>query len=217
MVHPHRASPAIFILVSLGCSLPSASLKAPLSAPPSQTGIASWYGPGFHGRSSASGKIYDQNELTAAHRTLPLGTRVLVTNLENGKWAEVTITDRGPFVEGRVIDLSYAAARALDMIGPGTIPVRIEVRESPHRLTAIPESLTYTLQVGAFADFDNAQKLKAKLAGMYPGAQVSIVRLPGKDSTYYRVQLGAFTDRDEAERQAREVASRGFSVVIMEK
>ena len=92
-----------------------------------QTGTASWYGPGFHGKRTSNGEIYDQNDMTAAHQTLPLGTRVAVTNLQNGRQVEVRINDRGPFVKDRAIDLSYAAARTLDMIGPGTAPVRIEV------------------------------------------------------------------------------------------
>jgi len=96
-----------------------------------QSGVASWYGPGFHGRRTANGEIYDQYELTAAHQTLPLGTRVMVTNLNNGRAVEVRINDRGPFVDGRVIDLSYAAARTVGMIGPGTAPVRVEVLETP--------------------------------------------------------------------------------------
>src|SRR5437773_7085951 len=88
-----------------------------------QVGVASWYGPGFHGNRTANGEIYDQYELTAAHRSLPHGTRVMVTNLMNGRAVEVRINDRGPFVGGRVIDLSYAAARAIDMVGPGTARV----------------------------------------------------------------------------------------------
>lgn len=92
-----------------------------------QHGVASWYGPGFHGKKTASGKRFNQHALTAASRTLPLGTRVLVTNLDNGKSVEVTINDRGPYVDGRIIDLSRAAARRIRMIKPGTVPVRIEV------------------------------------------------------------------------------------------
>ena len=84
-----------------------------------QVGVASWYGPGFHGRRTANGEIYDQYELTAAHRTLPLGTRAMVTNLDNGRSVEVRINDRGPFVDGRVIDLSYGAARAHRHDRPG--------------------------------------------------------------------------------------------------
>src|SRR5262245_2243560 len=92
-----------------------------------QEGVASWYGPGFHGKRTANGEIYDQYELTAAHQSLPLGTRVMVTSLTNGRGVEVRINDRGPFVGGRIVDLSYAAARVIGMVGPGTMPVRLEV------------------------------------------------------------------------------------------
>ncbi len=92
-----------------------------------QLGLASWYGPGFHGKKTASGAIYSQHEMTAASRTLPLGTRVMVTNLANGKKAEVTINDRGPYADGRIIDLSKAAARKLGLLNRGTARVRIDV------------------------------------------------------------------------------------------
>ena len=90
-------------------------------------GTASWYGPGFHGKKTASGEIYDQTKLTAAHKTLPLGTKARVTNLDNGSAVEVEINDRGPFVDGRIIDLSRAAAGALGLIESGTAPVRVEL------------------------------------------------------------------------------------------
>jgi len=93
---------------------------------PSEIGIASWYGPGFHGRKTASGVIYNQNLMTAAHKTLPLGTVVRVTNLLNGKQVEVCINDRGPYIKGRIIDLSASAAKALDMKHHGTAKVKIE-------------------------------------------------------------------------------------------
>ena len=93
-------------------------------------GDASWYGPGFHGKKTASGEIYDQTKLTAAHKTLPLGSKARVTNLENGSTVEVQINDRGPFIEGRVIDLSKAAAWALGFIETGITPVRVEVVDS---------------------------------------------------------------------------------------
>ena len=93
-----------------------------------QQGIASWYGPRFHGRDTASGERFDQNELTAAHRTLPLGTKAMVTNLRNGKKVEVEINDRGPYARGRILDLSKAASERLD-IESGTTPVRLEVTQ----------------------------------------------------------------------------------------
>jgi peptidoglycan lytic transglycosylase len=94
-----------------------------------EQGTASWYGPGFHGKKTASGERYDQNELTAAHRKLPLGSEATVTNLATGKTVEVEINDRGPYVRGRKIDLSKAAAKELDMLDDGTAPVRIEATE----------------------------------------------------------------------------------------
>ena len=90
-------------------------------------GTASWYGPRFHGKKTASGEIYDQNKLTAAHKTVPLGSKARVTNLDNGNAVEVEINDRGPFIEGRIIDLSRAAARALGFVESGTAPVRVEL------------------------------------------------------------------------------------------
>jgi peptidoglycan lytic transglycosylase len=136
-----RLLPYVPLLVSLSLSLlvsgcasslsrrPTRPLgSAPIPAHPQtqQLGIASWYGPGFHGQSTASGEIYNQNALTAAHPTLPLGTRVEVTNLANGKSVQVRINDRGPFVRGRKIDLSRGAARKLGMINPGVSRVRIK-------------------------------------------------------------------------------------------
>lgn len=210
-------------LTSIACSLPPAKVKVP--APPaaeggvSQTGIASWYGPGFHGRPTASGSIYNQHELTAAHQTLPLGTRVMVTNLDNGRSTEVAINDRGPFAKGRILDLSYAAAKTLGMIGPGTIPVRIEVIDSgSYNIQTIRQSLDYTLQAGSFTELDNAQRLKEQLAKIYPQvSEVSIVPVHGKDTIHYRVQLGTFPNRRDAEGHAQQLARKGFPIIIMEK
>jgi rare lipoprotein A len=201
------------------CSLPPSRVKpppAPTSAGRvSQTGIASWYGPGFHGKATASGAIYDQNDLTAAHQTLPLGTRVMVTNLETGSSAEVTINDRGPFAKGRIIDLSYGAGKALGMIGPGTIPVRVEVLEAPNNIQSLRTSLDYTLQLGSFSQIENAQQLRDRLKSSY--ADVSIVPLQTKDITYYRVQLGTFSNRNAAEERARQLSQSGLPVIIIEK
>src|SRR5262249_56845256 len=129
-----------------GCSSRVSPHAEPIDARPgvTQVGTASWYGPGFHGNRTASGEVYDQYDLTAAHQTLPLGSHVVVTNLQNGRAVEVRINDRGPFVKGRTIDLSYAAARSLGMIGPGTVPVRVEVLGTDHLRMA---SAAYTIQV----------------------------------------------------------------------
>src|SRR5271154_452765 len=102
----------------------------PLACFSAEFGFASWYGYPFHGRVAADGSVYDMEQITAAHKTLPLGSWVRVTNLKNGKVVDVRITDRGPFIDGRVIDLSRAAARAIDVLDPGTAPVRVEVLQA---------------------------------------------------------------------------------------
>lgn len=207
----------IALLVVGGCSVPAAKVPPPPlpESRVSQTGIASWYGPGFHGKATAGGEIYNQNDMTAAHQTLPLGTKVMVTNLENGSAAEVLVNDRGPFAKGRIIDLSYAAAQSMNMVGPGTALVRIDVVDSPVRLSAIRANLDYTLQLGSFSQLENAQQLRDRIAKSF--ANVTITPLQAKDSTYYRVHLGSFSDRGTAEQQARQVSQAGYSVIIMEK
>ena len=105
----------------------SDSRKKKRAAKHNLSGTASWYGPGFHGKKTASGEIYNQNKLTAAHKTLPLGSKARVTNLDNGNAVEVEINDPGPFVEGRIIDLSRAAAGALGFVKSGTAPVQVEL------------------------------------------------------------------------------------------
>lgn len=205
----------LFLFV-LGCSVPPAKVRAP--SPDiglSQIGIASWYGPGFHGKATASGIIYDQNEFTAAHQTLPLGTRVLVTNMENGSTTEVIINDRGPFAKERIIDLSHAAAEAIGIIGPGTALVRIDVVENPARIRSIRSSLDYTLQLGSFAQLENARQLRDRLAESF--GEVTISPVNGKDNTYYRVHLGNFSSRAAAEQRAKQVSQAGYSVIVMEK
>jgi rare lipoprotein A len=195
-----------------GCGLIFGRSTPPAARPvPMQTGMASWYGPGFHGKRTATGEIYDQNELTAAHQTLPLGTRVVVTNLQNARQVEVRINDRGPFVKDRAIDLSYAAARTLGMIGPGTVPVRIEVLGDQRPQMA---STAYAIQVGAFADRDNAVRLKSTLSQHFDG--VYLATLDGQGGTYYRVRLGRFSQREQAVQFARSVTPLGLPVIIVE-
>ena len=132
-----------------------------------ETGIASWYGHPYHGRAAADGEIYDMETMVAAHRTLPFNTWVRVVNLNNNKSVDLRIIDRGPFIEGRIIDVSHAAARELAMIGPGTAPVTVEVLRVP--VTAPGE---YAVQVGAFRDRGNAERLRAQMAARYGTARV---------------------------------------------
>ncbi|MBI4514510.1 MAG: septal ring lytic transglycosylase RlpA family protein [Deltaproteobacteria bacterium] len=208
----HAGVVALAVLVC-GCGLFGSRRPAPIQpqAGASQTGVASWYGPGFHGNPTSSGEIYDQDDLTAAHPSLPLGSRVAVTNLQNGRSVEVRVNDRGPFVAGRVIDLSRAAARHLGMIGPGTAPVRIEVLDSA---SAQMEAAAFTVQVGAFSDRDNAQRLRAALDKRFD--QVRIATLETGSGRYYRVRVGRFAHRADAVALAQSVTSLGLSAVIVE-
>ena len=134
-----------------------------------EVGLASWYGPPYHNRRGANGEVYDMNAMTAAHRTLPLNSVVRVINLSNNKSALVRITDRGPFVEGRVIDLSLAAAKEIGVWRTGTAKVRLEVLEAP---ASLDQGGRWCVQIGAFDQERQAQKLKDKLARRYKTAKV---------------------------------------------
>jgi rare lipoprotein A len=139
----------------------------------SETGLASWYGHPYHGRAAANGEIYDMEKLTAAHRTLPFGTLVRVTNLGNAKTVDVRIIDRGPFVAGRIIDLSHAAAQAIDMIGPGVAQVRVDIVA----LQAVtPDENWYAVQAGAFQDKDRAERLRQSMEHEYGSARLVMRR-----------------------------------------
>jgi rare lipoprotein A len=175
-----------------------------------QTGIASWYGPTFHGRETSNREIYDMYDLTAAHQTLPFGTRVMVTNLENHRTAAVRINDRGPFVKNRIIDLSYAAARLLGMIGPGTAPVRIDILKSQGPPLA---PVRYAIQVGSFAVEESARELKARLGRRY--GSVEIVPFAAAGRTFYRVRIPA-NDRPSSEELARRLSADGYPVLLCE-
>jgi rare lipoprotein A len=175
-----------------------------------QVGTASWYGPGFHGKATSSREIYDMYDVTAAHPTLPLGTRVMVTNLANGHSAIVRINDRGPFVGNRIIDLSYSAAYLLDMVGPGTARVRVEVLKAPPDSTASPR---FSLQVGAFSSRENARALADALKPEF--REVYVAEFPTETRTFYRVRIPA-RDRSEAARIAARLADLGHTVVIFE-
>ncbi len=167
---------------------------------PGQTeiGIASWYGRPYHGRRAANGEIYDMEVLTAAHRTLPFGTRVRVENLENGKAVELRINDRGPFVKDRIIDVSHAAARALDMVGPGTAQVRLQLLSIP----ADAAEDSFAIQVGAFQDRDRADVLRQDMENRYGSAQ--IVKREG-DPDLWRVLVGRVGSVEEAASLARRI------------
>jgi peptidoglycan lytic transglycosylase len=194
-----------------GCALfgPRAAPPPSRPAPPRSfiIGVASWYGPGFNGKHTASGEIYDQEDLTAASTMLPLGTRALVTNLQNGRSVEVRVNDRGPFVKGRQMDLSHGAAAALGILSPGTARVRIDVVRMGQQLEP-----GYFVQVGSFSNSSNAQRLQDRLSQYFPDVRVDQLSVGGRP--YYRVRMGAFPDHASAMARATRTARLGISSVI---
>jgi rare lipoprotein A len=178
-----------------------------------ERGVASWYGPTFHGGNTSSGELYDMYGMTAAHKTLPLPTYARVTNLKNGKSVTVRINDRGPFVANRLIDLSYTAAAKLDMIQGGTTLVEVQALTPgvPDELTRSSQSPAPTLyvQAGAFADRENAQRTLARLqaAGLRNASVVSPI--DGR-SHLYRVRLGPVHSVTEFDELAARLAALGF-------
>jgi rare lipoprotein A len=184
-------------------------------------GKASWYGEDFHGRTTASGRIYDMHAMSAAHKTLPLDTVVKVVNLSNRKSVIVPINDRGPFVRGRVIDLSYAAAKELDMIGPGVVDVKVEALA---REVARPESEggllsflewqdwrrgEFTIQIGAFENERNALALADRFRDLFNFVNIAVYRSE-TGRVFYRVHVSKSTTLDEAEGIEKRLAEMGF-------
>jgi rare lipoprotein A len=176
-----------------------------------ELGWASWYGQKFHGRRTASGEVYDMYQLTAAHKTLPLGTSVIVTHMNNGKSVEVIVNDRGPFVRGRIIDLSYAAAQALAMVEEGVAKVRVEVLDIKPISSPSPEG-PVTIQVGSFISRSNAIRLMEELQHVYKDVYITELKTP--ENTYYRVRLGRFKTREEAYRFAQRLAQDGYNAYM---
>jgi len=199
-----------------------------------ETGIASWYGNPFHGRQTANGEIYDMNDLTAAHKTLPMPVFVRVTNLENGRSLVLRVNDRGPFVEGRIIDVSRRAAQLLGFQEKGVVRVRVQVvdpdtgieyaRQDPNapadvtptesavELTSSPSSPGIFVQVGAFSDANNAQRVSDSLIAM---GHVQIFRTVVDGNPYYRVRLGPYATTQQAEAARQGAASRGYPEAIV--
>src|SRR5579884_1840002 len=183
-----------------------ATTPAPMPSPApmlrTEFGLASWYGRPYDGRPAANGEIYDMEKLTAAHRTLPFNTRVRVTNLANGRTVDVRIIDRGPFVDGRIIDLSHAAARAIDLIGPGIAQVRLDIIAAPPRSEQPPP--LYAVQVGGFMDRSHAARLTADLQTHYGEAIMS----PREgDRLLWRVLVGRLRSMSDASELAARIAS----------
>lgn len=174
-----------------------------------EEGTASWYGIPFNGRRAADGEIFDMNSLVAAHRTLPFGSILRVTNLNNGRDVQVRVIDRGPFVGNRILDLARGAAVALGMIGTGTAPVRIELLSSP-----IPPVGDFTVQVGAFTDRANAERLRDRLLARYQPIFIQDYDAP--TGHFYRVLVGQVPSPDAAQQIAVQLRnSDAFQTLVM--
>jgi rare lipoprotein A len=210
--------PALLVLSLASCAhnkhaskLPAAVSRVPqigtVEIGRTERGIASWYGEPYHGRRAANGEVYDMNQFTAAHRTLPFGTWVRVRNESNGKTVNVRITDRGPFVDKRIIDLSRKAAQDIALIGPGIGPVELTVIRPP--AGAVVE--LYGVQVAAYAERERAAQLRAKVEKLTGEARLVN---PDQNSALYRVLTGASTREVASEilKRLREAKLGGFVV-----
>ena len=200
---PPRIAPRLATAVILIAAIAFEGCRA--SAPPVhrfpgypigfvERGVASWYGPGFHGNKTANGERYDMHHLTAAHRTLPLGSIAVVRSLTSGRQVTVRINDRGPFARGRVLDLSLAGAQAIGMTGNGTDQIELKVIGYSPR----PEGMgVLRVQVGAFADLENARVLFAQVRSEVQGGRILQVDLA--EGRRYRVQAGQFMTEADAQ------------------
>lgn len=179
-----------------------------------QTGIASWYGLDFHGKKTSNGETYDMHAMTAAHKTLPLGVYVRVQNRDTGREAVVRVNDRGPFVKGRVIDLSYSAAKMLGVDIAGTAPVRIEAlgyrgsSVDQYRALENYDAGNYTVQVGSFKEYGNALRLSGEMKKVAGFSEIRMTNIHGE--IFHRVYAGKYTSLSAAEAAEREFSGHGY-------
>ncbi len=208
---------AVALVSMAGCAKKHVRAAAPAPRPASsadvravdgEIGVASWYGVPYDGRQASDGEIYDMEKLTAAHRTLPFGAMLRVTNLSNNESVDVRIIDRGPFVDGRIIDLSKAAARAIHMIGPGTARVRLNLISAP----ANPAPALYAVQAGSFQDKRRAERLRDPLAPVC--APVRLVAR-GPNPPFGRGRAGARPTIEEANSLAAAVRRRAGEAFVV--
>jgi rare lipoprotein A len=187
-------------------SSPQVSIEKPLLT---ELGIASWYGPPYHNRRAANGEVYDMNQMTAAHRTLPLNSMVRVTNIKTGRSAIVRITDRGPFIGERMLDLSLAAAKAVDVWTAGLAWVKMEVLETP---TPISTGGKWAVQIGAFDTLRAATQMKQSLMARYSSAQV--LEFAGPTGEWVRIRVPN-DDREVAEQISRTISTTEGGVFLV--
>jgi rare lipoprotein A len=203
-----------FLFLAAACASRRASRPlTPTDVRPgySEEGLASWYGgaDGLEGKPTASGEIFDGSKLTAAHRRLALGTVVSVTNLNNGKSVRVRINDRGPFVKGRIVDLSRAAAREVGLIATGTAPVRLTVVSPGPEPTPVPPGFLWAVQVGSFADRSRADRHAERVREA--GHKVYFEAYRGLT----RVKVGPFESREKAQAALSRIEAQGFEGILV--
>ena len=175
-----------------------------------ETGTASWYGKEFHGRKTASGEIFDMYSISAAHRILPLGTTIRVTNLDNYKSIKVRVNDRGPFARSRVLELSYGAAKELGFVAQGTARVKVEALEPVQ-----DPGGQYTVQAAVFAEAENARMLKERLSKRFE--VTSIVPFESNIGKFFRVRVGAYASEEKAELIAGKLMMEGLEPIVVRK
>jgi peptidoglycan lytic transglycosylase len=197
------------------CSACTRPRVTPLVVAPGyeETGLASWYGYPHHGRRTASGEIYDMTQMTAAHRRLPFGTLLTVENLDNGRTVEVRVNDRGPFIEPRILDLSYAAARVLGATGLVRVRLRVIASAPPARVAS--RDRAFAVQLGAFVAEDSATALQRDLRRAGAEATLDTADVGGR--TIYRVRIGRFAGRKQAEARARQLSKLGYPALVVEE
>jgi rare lipoprotein A len=199
-------------LISLAAACAGRRIPAPPSPGTVQEGLASWYGLEERGRPTASGEIMDPESMTAAHRTYPFGTVVQVEDIDTGRSVEVSINDRGPFIRGRIIDLSHGAARELGIVGRGVARVRIRVLSTG---VGLPAGYAWRVQTGSFLEEARARQLAQRIEerGFQP-VQISEYREGGR--TYFRVWVGSFEDRAQAEALAARFRRDGQPAFVIQ-
>jgi rare lipoprotein A len=227
--YPSHMMRLFMVVVLAMASLPSAAcvgretpavLLAPTPAQPlgpvptqgqiyRETGTAAWYGKEFHGKKTASGEVFDRAGLSAAHRTLPLGAMVRVTNLENNKSIKVKINDRGPFIKSRILDLSYGAAQELGFAAQGITQVKIET------LDEVRDPAPYTVQAAVYTEEENAKILKYRLSKRFE--LVFIVPLETNITRLYCVRVGSYASEVRAEQIADKLKIEGLEPIVLRK
>jgi rare lipoprotein A len=203
------------MLILIMAATPACRKKVSTAKPPrigaTETGIASWYGHPYHGRRAANGEIYDMEKLTAAHRTLPFDTWVEIRNLTNEKKVAVRITDRGPFIDGRIIDVSHAAARAIELIGPGTARVRLTIIAPPPR-EELPPVEIFAVQTGAFHDRARAERARSDMEARFGRARI-VER--AASPTLWRVLVGEEQTIEAAAALAERIEAGGTNAFVV--